>query len=401
MMNRHLSKTVQRLIAVLLAAVVLAVATYSLAEETDQSEGDKPDYVNLAAMLVQDGHYDRAKRELSKVDTEPSPNGAPAEFDRPLFYTLQGLIALKTRAYEPAIAHFNDAIRHGKTDDMIFVYLAQAYYGLQNWERTILSVNNADEAGEEIADLYLMKAHAHRQLDQDPEAWKTLEAGARRFPERTTFLRQQVFLLVDMGLYQRAAELGQVFLRRDQSDADDYLALGEAFRRAGAHERAKHLLEEARLRFPAHPEVTVHLAHVYIATGHLRTAGALMQQAAEFDEKYILESAELYRRGGAFERALYMNQQVQDQPKKVKQRVALLLDQKRFEQLSSLEGRLSRLGLLEDQKILYTLAYARFQTGDFEDTERLLKQVTDAELFESAVELRRAVQLCEEEPGRC
>jgi tetratricopeptide (TPR) repeat protein len=395
-MNRDILKFWKHLLAVVLAVALTATAAYTFADDTKASTADQPDYVNLAAMLIQDGHYDRARRELSKVD----PSG-DAPFDRPTFYTLKGLIALKASAYKPAIAHFDDAIRYGKSDDRIFVYLAQAYYRLQNWERTILSVRNADKAGEKIADMYLMKAHAHRELGQNHEAWKTLDQGGQRFTDRPTFLRQQVFLLVEMGLYQRASELGEVFLAQTQRGVDDYLAIGEAFRRAGAHERAKYLLEEAKLRFPAHPKVPVHLGHVYIATGHLITAGELMQQAADFDGKYILESAELYRRGGAFERALYMNTQVRDQPKKFKQRVALLLDQRRFEQLSALEARLSRLGLLEDQKILYTLAYARFQTGDFDDTERLLKHITDEDLFESAVELRRAVQLCRQEPGRC
>ncbi len=403
MMTKRMPTFWRHLLALALVALVATTATYTFADEDNSKEeqADKPDYVALAAMLVQDGHYDRASVELSKVDTTED-----SDFDKKTYYTLQGIIALKKKAYKTAIDHLDEAIRWGKTDDMMFVYLAQAYYGLRNWERTILSVRNAEEAGQEIPDLFLMKAHAHRELDQREQAWATLQGGAKRFPDKVAFLRQQVFLLVEMGLYQRAAELGEVYFAKADSGVEDYLALGEAFRRAGAHERATHLLEEAKLRFGQDHKVLVHLAHAYISTGHLITAGELMQQAAEFDKKYILEAAELYRRAGAFERALYMNSQVEDQKKKFKQRVAILLDRKQFERLSSLEKRLSRLGLLhgqaeQDQKILYTLAYARFKTGDFEDAERLLKLVTDADLFESAVQLRKTVQMCKEEPWRC
>ncbi|MFP4598797.1 MAG: tetratricopeptide repeat protein [Persicimonas sp.] len=373
--------------------IILLASPTAFAEDTPD---DEPDYIQLASMLLRDGHHERAQRELAKVDTS-----ADADFDRPTYYTLKGLIALERKTYKSAVDHFDDAIRHGKTDKMIYVYLAQAHYHLRDWERTASSVDSAGETGEEIPDMHLMKAHAHRQLGEHPQAWGALEAGAERFPERADFMRRQVLLLVEMDLFRKAAEIGQAFLARDDSQVDDYLALGEAFRKAGAFERAQRLLEGARLRYPAESKITVHLAHAYMADGHLIAAGELMQRAAHTDPKYIQESAELYRRAGAFERALYMNSQVSDQPAKFKQRAAILLDQKRFEELATLEARLAKLGLFEDQKLIYTLAYAHFKNGNYDRAERLLGQISDAELFESAVQLRRTVQLCTEEPWKC
>jgi tetratricopeptide (TPR) repeat protein len=369
----------------------------TLAEENESQgeEADEPDFVSLAGMLVRDGHYERAATELAKVD--PSREGV----DTKLYYTLKGLIALRTGAYKEAVGYFDTAIEHGQTDDIIFVYLAQAYYNLKNWERTILSVRNANEAGEDIPDLYLMKATAHKKLDQRQEAWDALMAGGEQFPERTEFLRQRVFLLIDMGLYQEAMTLGQTYFEVAEPRVEDFVAIGEALRRAGVHDRAQIILEEARLRYPDHNKVVVHLAHAYLATGHMLTAGELMQIAAEDDPKYIMEAAELFRRGGAYQRALYMNSQVVDQKAKFKQRVSILLDQRRFVNITAMEARLSRLGLLEDQNILYTLAYANFKTGDYDDAERLLRRITDSELFKSAVELRRAIQVCADEPWRC
>ncbi|MGM0558807.1 MAG: tetratricopeptide repeat protein [Myxococcota bacterium] len=367
----------------------------SLAEENEERDEAEPDYVSLAGMLVRDGHYERAATELAKVD--PAKEGV----DTKLYYTLQGLIALRTGAYEQAVGHFDEAIKHGQTDDIVFVYLAQAYYNLKQWERTILSVRNADEAGEDIPDLYLMKATAHKKLEQRQQAWETLLAGGEQFPERTEFLRQRVFLLIDMGLYQEAMTLGHTYFEVAEPTVDDYIAIGEALRRAGVHDRAQVIFEEARLRYPDKNKIVVHLAHTYLATGHMLTAGELMQIAAEDDPKYIMEAAELFRRGGAYQRALYMNSQVVDQKAKFKQRVSILLDQRRFVNIAAMEARLSRLGLLEDQNILYTLAYANFKAGDYEDAERLLRRITDSELFKSAVELRRAIQVCAEEPWRC
>ncbi len=398
-MNRRLAKLLRCL---LIMAVLAGTASLAFADGDGQNQADQPDYVRLAAMLVRDGHYDRAAVELSKVDkAQLGPVAQKSTVDRPLYFTLRGIIDLKKKAYKTAIAHFDMAISYGQTDNTVFVYLAQAYYGLRDWKHTVLSVRNSEEAGRKIPDLYLMEAHAQRELGHNAQAWRTLRVGQKRFPRRVAFLRQQVFLLVEMGLYQRAAELGQVFLKRAHSGVDDYLALGEAFRRAGAHQRAKVLLEEARLRFPDNEDVLVHLAHAYIATGELIAAGELMQRAAEFDAKYVVESAELYRRAGAFDRALYMNARVTDQKAKFKQRVAIMLDRKQFDRLASMQSRLSRLGLLDDQKIVYTLAYARFKSGDWEAAERLLQQITDADLFDSAVQLRKTVQMCKAEPWRC
>ena len=358
------------------------------AESSDQQQSDQEvDKVNLAGMLVRDGHYGRADKVLSGVD--PEAEGV----DRAMYYTLRGLIALRGKTWERAIDHFDDAIRHGKTDEIIFVHLAQAYYGLKNWERTILSVRNAGEKGEEIPDLYLMKAEAQRRLGRDAEAFQTLQAGREAFPERRTFLRQQVFLYVEMGLYQSAMRAGRTYLKEgDQITADDYIAVAEAFRRAGEHRRAQVLLEEARMHHPEQTEILVHLAHAYIGAGDLVAAGQLMQVAAESDAKYVRETAELYRRAGAYERALYMNSRMSDQRAKFKQRVAILLDQEKFERIAALAGRLSRLGLLEDQKIVYALAYAHFKARNWNEALEWARRVDDRELFESAVQLRKAAK---------
>jgi hypothetical protein len=63
--------------------------------------------------------------------------------------------------------------------------------------------------------------------------------------------------------------------------------------------------------------------------------------------------------------------------------------------------RLSRLGLLDDQSIVYALAYAFYKTGDFEETERWLKRLTKPELFRRAIQLRKAIQACKEMGWSC
>ena len=384
-----------RFVAVLVATVGLLWASGAVGQSSSNKQNEV-DHVALAGTLVRDGHYDRAKTVLSRVDLDKEG------VDKAMYYTLRGLVALKAGAYESAIEYCNKAIHNGQHDEIIFVHLAQAHYSLNNWEKTIQMVRNAAEDGEDIPDLYLMKAESYRNLDRLPEAWQTLVDGRRRFPDKKEFLRQQVFLLVKMGLYREALKRGKQYVKKGSgSTASDYIALAQAFRRAGEHGRAQILLEQARLKYPDNIEVLVNLAHAYIGSDDLVAAAQLFQVAAEDDAKYLRESAELYRRDGAYERTLYLNSRITDQRKKFKQRVAILLDRKSFERIASLDSRLSRLGLLNEQKILYALAYAHFKTRNYDRALTFTKQIDDRDLFESAVQLRRAIETCKEKPWQC
>lgn len=230
-----------------------------------------------------------------------------------------------------------------------------------------------------------------------------LGGGAELFPERLDFDRQRIALLVELGLglYREAVGLGQALLSRDEAGADDSLMLGEALRRNRQYDEAKRFLEDARLRYPDDTRIVVQLAHAYVDSG-LPLAGAeLFQRAAALEPDFVVEAAELYRRAGAFERALYMNAQIDDQAKKSRQRVAILLDRQDFETVAAMEDRLRRLGLLEDQAVRYALAYARFQTGDHAGSERLLKGIRDPELFKSATQLRKVMAHCQASPEAC
>ena len=387
----------------MLVVVVALLPTPSFAQSDDsgskaEKSDSQPDPIRLASMLVSDGHYGRAETVLAKVD----PEADETDVDRAMYYTLRGIVALHNKAYETAIDHLDNAIRHGQTDESIFIHLAQAHFALRNWAKTIQMVRNADETGRDIPDLYLMKAESQRKLDRLSAAWETLVAGREQFEDDEKFHRQQVFLLVEMGLYREAMRRGKAYLDRgEETSPDDYIAVAEAFRRAGEHGRAQILLERARMEHPNHTTLTVHLAHAYIGGGQLVAGGELLQVAAESERKHLSEAAEVFRRAGAYERALYLNSRVRGQKKKLEQRVAILLDQKKFGRIAAMEARLSRLGLLDDQTIVYALAYAYFEVRNFERALALTRRIESRELFDSAVQLRRAIETCRETPWKC
>jgi hypothetical protein len=90
---------------------------------------------------------------------------------------------------------------------------------------------------------------------------------------------------------------------------------------------------------------------------------------------------------------LYLNSQVTDQAVKTKQRLGILLELNQFEEAASLEKRLSRLDLLDDDKVRYAMAYVAFKTGNFEKARNHLKKINDPALFRSATDLLKAMEV--------
>jgi hypothetical protein len=92
---------------------------------------------------------------------------------------------------------------------------------------------------------------------------------------------------------------------------------------------------------------------------------------------------------------------VSDQQAKFKQRLGLLIEQERFEEAAALEPRLSRLGLLEDQELVYGLAYSYFRVGKLRQAEGWLQRISAPDLFHKVVELRRVMAACREAGWQC
>ncbi|NNK38050.1 MAG: hypothetical protein HKP03_06185, partial [Xanthomonadales bacterium] len=123
--------------------------------------------------------------------------------------------------------------------------------------------------------------------------------------------------------------------------------------------------------------------------------------AALIDPTLLAEAAELYRRSGQAYRALSLNGQLADQPEKFRQRLALYLQLRYFEQAAAMETPLYRVGLLEEEDLRYAIAYALFKSGEFDRAEVHLAELTRPDLFRKAAELRRAIQDCEEDSWKC
>jgi len=354
------------------------------------------DRLPLAALLIGDGNYDRARQVLAAVDSEAD------DFDAARYHTLSGLVALNLKEYPLAVQEFSQAIAAGQEAAVVYLYLAQAHFGAEDYVSTLQALDDAGESATQIPSAFIIRAQALWSLERFDEAWAVLNEARVLFPDRAAdFARRQVFLLVDQGLYQAALDLARDLVVLSEGEISDALAVGNALINANQAPEASVLLEEALLRAPEDATVAKLLAQSYLAQNMRLSAAEVLRGSAYHNPDLLIEAAELFRQTGRLTEALTLNGQAIDQPKKLKQRLAILIGLERFNQAAAMMEDLERVQLLEEEDIRYAMAYALFKTGDYEAARSQLFFLESPENFRKATELRRVMAECEQQPWLC
>lgn len=354
-------------------------------EPADPAAADPGGRLALAALLLKDGHAERAAGVLREVD--PSAEG----LDLPRLHTLRGLVALHQGEHAAAVEALEAALAAGQTEPVVHVYLAQARYALDEPAAALAALEAAGDAWRDMPGAHRMRIHCRWRLGRPAAAFAALAEAEARFPGDAELAKQRVLYLLELGLGREAVAAGEAYLDRAGGTAEAHLALGEALRRSRQADDAARVLETARLRFPEEGRVRVALAHAHLEAGRPRSAAVVLEEAAWREPRYLAEAAELYRRAGQVERALYLNAELRDQAAKARQRLGLLLERGDHERAAALAPRLSRLGLLDDEEVRYALAYVCYRTGDLDRAAERLRGITRPDLFGAASELRKAI----------
>lgn len=384
----------------LLALFALSLALLMLPAAVAQ-DGAEVDYVALASLMLRDGNLERALTALDNVDLETEG------VDLVRYHTLRGMTHMRRKEPEAARDALARAVAAGERDPnrdvdaVVFIYLAQVNYSLEDYAGAISALERAGSAVERIPSVYHMRAQAHWLLGEKTRAIAVLDQASQVFPEDASFQRRKVFYLVDLGFFKEAVVQGKAYLERSEGNVEDYIALGSALRASGELDEAAVLLEQAQLAFPGSADVKKVLAHVYIERGENSAAADLLFQAALLEPALLPEAAELYRRAGQPFRALNLNTQIVDQKEKMRQRLALYLELGNYEQAAAMDIPLRRVGLLSEEDLRYAVAYSHFKIGEFVLAEEHLAQLKRPDLFRKAAELRRAIQDCAEDRWKC
>lgn len=387
---------------------LILLGVFSTAVLWAADDDNQVNYLDLAALMLRDGNLDRALGALDQVDVQAEQQANTAldeddqqRFDIGRYWALRGTV--NQRRNEPELARdaFNKAIEAGRTDASIFLSVAQISFSLQDYQAALDAVERAGAEVQRIASVYHLKAQANWLLEQYPQALAVLDQASNIFPEDNSFQRRKVFFLIELGLYQQAAILGEQYLQNTAGSADDYIAIGNALRQSGQIDEALGFLEAAQIKYPQNVTIKKVLAHTYIDQNSLHIAADIINDAAIIDPALLPEAAELYRRAGQIYRALSLNGEITDQQAKLKQRLAILIELNRFEQAGAMENDLRRLGLLGNEDVRYALAFALFKSGEFAKAESHLALLTRTDLFRKAIEVRRAMQECDGNVWKC
>ncbi|MBN2444576.1 MAG: hypothetical protein JXJ04_24655 [Spirochaetales bacterium] len=380
----------------LLILLLMIISTFSYATGGQESgydedsslemRNDEVDYLSIAAIMVRDGRYDKAKKAMEMVDPKAQ------ETDKIRYYTIRGLLNLSLLLYEESIRDFLTAIEQGQKNQIIYVYLTQSYYALKKYEDTIVTI-------ERIQDITLypellgIKAQSYWESGNVKDAYVTVEQSIILFPAMHQFHIQKIGFLLELNLTREAINMSKLYLSQFGNKSNAYLTIGEALRRGGELEPALKILEMAKIKYPEDQKIRLALAQVYLFQNKVLIAAKLVEEAALYDPRFYKEAAELYSRAGDLFRALYINSLLTNQEEKAEQRFRLLLQQEKYEEASALEPRLINLGLVKDDRTFYALAYVFFRIQEYGKAISYLNKITGSEIFQEATQLRKAIEV--------
>ena len=226
------------------------------------------DPIALAGLLVRDGDWERAATILDAVD----PAGKGLHVTR--YWTLRGLTALHDKQAADAAADFRHALATATEGrPLLEMHLARALLALPDAQAALDALDRTGEVGAGLPGLWLLRAQACEALGRYDDAWIALDTGALRFPDQPDLRRQQVFLLVRLGLYREARERGEALLARPDAGIDDAVAISEALRRGGETREAMTILEAALLQEGEDRDLLVQAARAALDDGQPRNAG--------------------------------------------------------------------------------------------------------------------------------
>lgn len=218
---------------------------------------------------------------------------------------------------------------------------------------------------------------------------------AASVPQDLEFQRLYFLLLLELGLYQAAAEESRLYLERTGYRQEDVFLVTDALLKARQPQQAIVLLEQLRLTSPEREALSVQLGKAYAVAERRIAAALLLREAALENPRHAQDAAELFRP------ALWMNSLVPDARQRTRQRLSLLVDLGRFGEAVARVPVLERLGLSREDDIAYALAYAYFKNGRYQEAQARLRGISDRQVFERAVELQRVMEACQQRGLEC
>ncbi len=414
---------------------ILSLTLFFVTTINAKDDKESIDHLSLATLMIYDAKYEKAQEELDLV------NKKDKAFDAAKFYTVTGVLHSKKGDSKQAISAYKKAIEAtkikvfkapktmikerylfsiGETDKGkkeiphffpekkraeklagLFMNLTQEYYQLKDYSSTVESLEKAGEKGKSRAGLYTLRAECYYKLKEHSKAFKALSDGINKFPDDSKLLKQKFYYFADLKLYQAAIETAMLYIDKVGASSKEYISLAHMLIGANQIDSAINLLEESKLMFPKEPKLSVLLGHMYLKKGMNNTTAHLFDTSSYYDKKYIKDAVVMNRRAGNNLRALYLNLQNINNVEKLQQKIAIYLVEEEFRKVIGLSKALQRYEMLDDDNLRYSLAYSYYMVGDYKNSEKHLKFISDNELFAKATVIRKNIEKCSNNALEC
>lgn len=379
-------------LALITAFIYLIYLTF-LGVSANAQEEDL-DQLSLAALLIKNNNYARAAGVLGQIKD-------PHEVIPEKYWGLLGLLELKQKRFDKALAAFKNAEKEGlKTSDLYIGY-AQAFLGLNRHEKGLEVLGNNEAALKNNILFYQIKASLAFESNKGELAWSTLNAGIKRFPKELPLIKQKWFYLVENNLIEVSYPVALEMADKYELSALDLARMGQKYRQFNDYKKAITLGEMARLKDPKDEEIIKDLARSYVKLENVTAAAQLFTELARHEPKYLVEASELWRKAGHSVYAERLAMDIRDPVAKMKQNITLALLNEDFTKMAQLGELAVRTPLKDDQDIQYALAYASFMVGNYQQVSLHLKSIQRDDLFKKAVALREAMSSCVEGETVC
>ena len=418
--------------------VLLVLASYTgILSAQGPERTQEVDHLALAALMIHDGRFEKAKTELSLVDTSAN------NFDAARYYTIRGVLDSKTDRFRSAIKNYLKAIRATKAKtfeppgndeaqrylfsvgssaskkspdpapgfdakkikserlEKLHIYLSQAYYQIKDYAKTVKHLDLAGAKGKDRAALFALRAECYWKIGRKEKAIDALNEGLGLFPDEAALLLQKYHYFAEIGFYQSAIKFAKKYISVTNADAGEYVILAQLLIEADLKDEAIEILEEARARFPKNPKLDLLLGHVYMKYDMNYTAAHLFEKGASKDRQYVSDAVEMFRRNKDYSHAIFLTTRMNDKVEKLKQEVAIFLDRGEFEKVIGLEDDLERHNILNDDNMRYALAYSYYMAKDYPKAELHLKKIQDSSLFKKGTTILENIERCRENALEC
>lgn len=374
---------------------LLFILTLSLGLFGLKASEEELEKLPLIALLLKNGHTDRAQLVFNDL----TPKEKQKDLKR--VHTLEGLLHLSSQKFDLARLSFLKARELGQNDPELFIYMAQAYFGLEDYQSVINELTGSKEKEQILVErprVSLLLAEAWWKRGEYKQSLEFLEKLMAIHPELSLPKLTYVQSLLDLELIQYTYEWAMTSPRQEAWSERDLLTMASLFQAKSASLQVIKLLEFASLRYSTNPEIKFQLASVYAQQNKFLAAATVLENQSK---RYPLELSELYRQSGFAVRADYLAGLVDPIKDRTQQKLTLYLAKSEFDRAITLEKDLEGLGLLDSDQLRYALAYAFYKVRDFKKSEFHLAKINEPSVYEKALLLRSSLGRCEENIWSC